>query len=142
MVRRIYELRGRLAASADLFEDRLRVEFMAEICRQEGSGCEVFTLEHQATLAAALITFRDNGMRRFYTTYYDREWAHYSPGVSLLFEVARRSLEQGLGCDLMTGEQEYKARLTNTAQDLFEIKVNASQLRQAICEDDNFEQAA
>jgi CelD/BcsL family acetyltransferase involved in cellulose biosynthesis len=142
IVRRIYELRARQAATAELFEDRLRGEFMVAICRDEGPGCEVFALEHGGTVGAALITFRDGGMRRFYTTYYDRRWARCSPGVSLLFEIARRSLEQGLGCDLMTGEQAYKVRLADIAQDLFEIKVSASQFRQAIREAGALERAA
>ncbi|HWC19604.1 MAG TPA: GNAT family N-acetyltransferase, partial [Terriglobales bacterium] len=131
-VREIYERRARQSAPGDLFHDRTRIEFMVAICREEGARCEVYTLEHGGTLAAALVTFRDNDYRRFYTTYYDRAWARYSPGISLLFEVARRSLQEDLSFDLMTGEQGFKKRLATSAQDLFEVKATASQLAECL----------
>jgi len=129
-VRRIYELRARQSTPGELFHDRVRVDFMVAACRQEGSNCEVFTLEHGGTLAAALVTFRDEGFRRFYTTYYDRAWARYSPGVSLLFEISRRTLDEGLSFDLMTGEQSYKMRIAKSAQDLFEVKATSAQMHE------------
>ncbi|HVH85960.1 MAG TPA: GNAT family N-acetyltransferase, partial [Terriglobales bacterium] len=132
IVRQIYERRARQSLPGELFHDRRRIEFMVAICREERSRCEVFTLEHGGTLAAALVTFRDDGYRRFYTTYYDRAWARYSPGVSLLFEVSRQSLEQGLSFDLMTGEQAYKKRIATDAQDLFEVKATPQQLSESL----------
>ncbi|HEU5232698.1 MAG TPA: GNAT family N-acetyltransferase [Terriglobales bacterium] len=131
MVRRIYEMRSRQSIPGELFHDSRRVEFMVAACTQEGSRCQVFTLEHGGTLAAAVITFRDRELRRFYTTYYDRNWARYSPGVSLLFEVARRSLQEGLSFDLMTGEQPYKLRIAQHAQDLFQVTATAEQMKEA-----------
>lgn len=131
MVRRIYELRSRQSIPGELFHDSRRVEFMVAACTQEGSRCQVFTLEHGGTLAAAVITFRDRELRRFYTTYYDRNWARYSPGVSLLFEVARRSLQEGLSFDLMTGEQPYKLRIAQNAQDLFQVTATPEQMKEA-----------
>ena len=131
MVRRIYELRSRQSIPGELFHDSRRVEFMAVVCTQEGSRCQVFTLEHGGTLAAAVITFRDRELRRFYTTYYDRNWARYSPGVSVLFEVARRSLQEGLSFDLMTGEQPYKLRIAQNAQDLFQVTATPEQMKEA-----------
>ena len=130
MVPHIYELRARQSVEGELFHDPRRVDFMVAACAQEGRACEVFTLEHGSTLAASLITFRDGSFRRFYTTYYDHRWARYSPGVSLLFDVARRSLQQGLSFDLMTGEQPYKMRIAPEAEDLFEVKATATQLRE------------
>lgn len=129
IVRRIYERRSKQCADGELFRGPQRLEFMVAVCREEGSRCEVFALEHCSTLVAALITFRDGNFRRFYTTYYDRDWARFSPGVSLLFEVSRRSLEQGLSCDLMTGEQAYKVRIAQSAQDLFQVKAGAAELQ-------------
>lgn len=128
-VGRIYDLRSRQSIPGELFHDRRRVDFMVAMCTEEGSRCEVFTLEHGGTLAAALITFRDRDFRRFYTTYYDRNWARYSPGVSLLFEIARRSLAEDLSFDLMTGEQHYKLRIAQRAQDLYEVRASALQLK-------------
>jgi len=142
VVRHIYQLRARQSAEGELFHDPSRVEFMVAVCREERSACEVFTLEHGSTLAAALITFRDNGVRRFYTTYYHRGWARYSPGISLLFGVARRSLAQGLSCDLMTGEQPYKMRIAPEAQDLFQVQATAQQLREAFPASTSAERAA
>ena len=131
MVRRIYELRSRQSIPGELFHDSRRVEFMVAVCTQEGSRCQVFTLEHGGTLAAAVITFRDRELRRFYTTYYDRNWARYSPGVSLLFEVARRSLQEELSFDLMTGEQPYKLRIAQNAKDLFQVTATPEQMKAA-----------
>lgn len=130
VVRRIYELRSRQSISGELFHDSRRVDFMVAVCAQENSRCQVFTLEHGGTLAGALITFRDREFRRFYTTYYDRNWARFSPGVSLLFEVARRSLQEGLGFDLMTGEQPYKLRIAQNTQDLFQIAATPQQMKE------------
>jgi CelD/BcsL family acetyltransferase involved in cellulose biosynthesis len=136
IVREIYERRARESAWDELFRDPLRVAFMIAVCG------EVFTFEHGGTLAAALVTFRDHDFRRFYTTYYNRSWARYSPGVSLLFEISRRSLEQGLSFDLMTGEQGYKMRIAQSAQDLFEVKATPAELRAAFPETYGVEHAA
>lgn len=132
IVRQIYERRAGQSSSGELFSDPRRAEFMIAACRAEGSRCEVFTLEHGSTLAAALVTFRDGNFRRFYTIYYDHSWARYSPGISLLFEVARGALEQGLSFDLMTGEQSYKLRVAQTTADLFRVEASAKELRDAI----------
>ena len=130
VVRWIYELRSRQSIPGELFHDSRRVDFMVGVCAQEGSRCQVFTLEHGGTLAGAVITFRDREFRRFYTTYYDRTWARYSPGVSLLFEIARRSLQEGLSFDLMTGEQPYKLRIAQTAEDLFQVTATPQQMKE------------
>jgi CelD/BcsL family acetyltransferase involved in cellulose biosynthesis len=105
---------------------------MVAICREEGPRCQLFTLEHGHTIAAGLVTFRDQNCRRFYTTYYDHAWSRYSPGVTLLFEVARRSLEEGLDFDLMTGEQAYKSRITHSAEDLYQVKASADEFSEAL----------
>src|SRR5437868_8469954 len=112
----IYRLRTAQSSANELFHDPRRAEFMIAACNTEASRCEIFALEHGSTLAAALVTFRDADWRRFYTIFYDRQWARFSPGVSLLFEIARRSLEQGINVDLMTGEQPYKMRVAQSAQ--------------------------
>ena len=68
---------------------------------------------------------QDNGC---YTIFYDRGWARFSPGTSLLFEVVRRSLEQGISVDLMTGEQPYKMRMAESTQDLFKVSASVSEM--------------
>ena len=128
----VYERRSKQCGDGELFHDPTRIEFMVAICRQMGSACEVFTLERDSVLAAALVTFRDGNFRRFYTTYYDHEWARYSPGVTLLFEITRRSLEHGLDFDLMTGEQSYKMRIASTVQPLFRVHASAQQMRDVL----------
>jgi CelD/BcsL family acetyltransferase involved in cellulose biosynthesis len=132
VVRRIYERRAQQSSEGELFHDPRRVEFMIAACRAEGTRCEIFTLEHGSTLAAALLTFRDGAFRRFYTIYYDHAWKRYSPGVSLLFEISRRSLEEELSFDFLTGEQGYKARIAQSAQDLFRVNASARELRDVI----------
>ena len=134
VARQIYELRARQSMEGELFRGPRRVEFIVAACRQEGPRCEIFTLERGSTLAAGLVTFRDEEVRRFYTIYYDHSWRRFSPGISLLFEVSRRTLEQRLSFDFMTGEQAYKLRIANGAQDLFEVRANTSELREAFSE--------
>jgi CelD/BcsL family acetyltransferase involved in cellulose biosynthesis len=130
IVSEIYRLRRVQSTASGLFHDPLRGEFMVAVCGVEGSKCEVFALEHGSTLAAALVTFRDAGWRRCYTIFYDYRWARFSPGVSLLFEVARRSLEQGINLDLMTGDQPYKKRVAPGTQELFKVSASASDMHQ------------
>lgn len=130
MVSEIYRLRRAQSTSSGLFHDPLRGEFMVSLCRAEGPKCEVFALEHGSMLAAALVTFRDADWRRCYTIFYDHRWARFSPGVSLLFEVARRSLEQRMNIDLMTGEQQYKMRVAQSTQDLFKVSASAAEMHQ------------
>lgn len=131
IVREVYELRRKQAEPGELFVDTTRIEFMVAMCREAGHRCEVFALEQGSKLVAAIITFLDRDFRRFYTTYYDREWAYYSPGVSLMSEVARRSLAQGLNVDMMTGELPFKVRIAPSAQDLFRVNASAGQLHKA-----------
>ena len=125
----IYRLRTVQSTTTELFHDPLRAEFMAAACRGEGSSCEIFALEDGGTVVAALVTFRDTDWRRCYTIFYDRRWARFSPGTSLLFEVVRRSLEQGISVDLMTGEQPYKMRMAQRTQDLFKVSASSSEMR-------------
>lgn len=134
MVKQIYECRRQQSGSGELFHDQLRLDFMVAVCREEGPRCQLFTLEHGQTVAAALVTFEDNNCRRFYTTYYDHAWSRYSPGVTLIYEVARQSLEQGLDFDLMTGEQPYKLRITQSADDLYEVKASAEEFSKRLAQ--------
>ena len=76
---------------------------MIEAARLEAGDCKIYALEQAEELVAAVLTFRDGGIRRFYTIYFDPAWAHYSPGQALLFEATALSLEEGLSCDYMTG---------------------------------------
>ncbi len=115
----------------NLFLDPLRVEFMAAVCAAESSACELFTLEKGGRLLSALVTFRDRCTRRFYTVFYDPEFAAYSPGNILLFEICRRTLDDGLDCDLMTGEQPYKRRLATSAVPLFRVEASAEAIAAA-----------
>lgn len=128
IVAEIYRLRTTQSTGTELFHDSLRAEFMVAVCRAEGSNCEIFSLEAGSTVVAALVTFRDADWRRCYTIFYDRGWARFSPGTSLLFEVVRRSLEQGISVDLMTGEQPYKMRMAESTQDLFKVSASVSEM--------------
>ncbi|HSB74856.1 MAG TPA: GNAT family N-acetyltransferase, partial [Terriglobales bacterium] len=121
LLRRIYQLKGEQPA-ANLFRDGTRINFLAAAAASGPAPCEVYTLTQGTTLVAALVTFRDGNTRRFYTTYYDHSWAHFSPGMVLLFEVTRLSLEEGLDCDYMTGEQPHKVRLATSRVPLFRVE--------------------
>lgn len=121
LLRRVYRLKG-AQPPANLFRDPARINFLVAAAANSPSPCDVYTLSQGATLVAALITFRDGDTRRFYTTYYDHDWAHFSPGMVLLFEATRLSLEEGLNCDYMTGEQPHKIRLATASVPLFRVE--------------------
>ena len=74
------------------------------------------------------MTFVDGGTRRFYTTWMDPAWSRHSPGIALLFEATRLTLEQGLDCDYMTGEQPYKLRFATGSEPLYKVEATAQQL--------------
>lgn len=121
LVRSIYEAKAaqRGDNSESSFSDPLRVRFMVEIAALCGSACEIFTLQSAGSLVAALVTFRDAGVRRFYTVYFDAAWAKHSPGIALVYHATCQSLEQGLECDYMTGEHSYKLRLATGVTRLY-----------------------
>jgi CelD/BcsL family acetyltransferase involved in cellulose biosynthesis len=129
LVRHVYEMKAQQDSS--LFRDPLRREFMQAITAQSTTHCEIFTYESACELVAALVTFRDGNVRRFYTTYFDQRWAKQSPGQVLLFEATADSLREGLECDYMTGEYLYKNRFADSMVPLYEVQANPHQLRAA-----------
>jgi CelD/BcsL family acetyltransferase involved in cellulose biosynthesis len=84
---------------------------------------EVFTIENDSDLVAAILTFIDGDVCRFYGTYYDDRWARYSPGASLLYRVIQRAQARGLDFDFMTGEQPYKMRFASEVVPLYLARV-------------------
>ncbi len=129
LVRFIFDTKGKQETpSENLFEDRVRREFMVRIAAEAGSRCDVFTYETNSELVAALVAFRDDAVRYCYTIYYDSRWSDFSPGQLLLFEVATRSLAEGLDCDFMTGEYPYKNRVATARVPLFTVEAEAGVL--------------
>jgi len=129
VLKNIYTLKSQEPGS--LFVDPLRIQMLWAMADTAGKDCEVFTLEQQSTLVAALVTFRDHNWRRFYTTYYSEAWARYSPGLTLLYHVVRESLELGIDCDFMTGAQPYKLRLATNQVPLYRINASPEKVRAA-----------
>ena len=129
LLEEIYRCKGAQTGAGALFADNLRRDFMCTIAQAEGSNCETFTFEKENKIIAALVSFRDGSYRRLYTTYYDHQWARYSPGIELIFETTRRSLQERLDLDFMTGEQDYKMRIATTVAPLYRIVASAEQLR-------------
>ena len=127
LLRSIYERKAAHGPNS-LFHDPLRAEFMVEAARIRANSCEIFTLEAGSQLAAALVTFRDDVVRRFYTCYFCAEFAKLSPSMTLIHEVTRQSLASGLDCDYMTGEQGYKLRLATGSMPLYKLKATSQQL--------------
>ena len=117
-------------AADNLFADPRRIDFMVEAARLPESRCEIFTVERGTELVSALLTFIDGKVRRLYNIWYDRNWAHFSPGMAVCYESIRQSLEEGLDCDLMTGEQPHKLRLATSAVDLYQIEAPPSAIAQ------------
>jgi hypothetical protein len=129
LVRFIFEAKGKqVTPSENLFQDRARQEFMVQIAAEEASRCDVYTYETNSELVAALVAFRDDAVRYCYTIYYDSRWSQFSPGQLLLFEVATRSLAEGLDCDFMTGEYPYKNRVATARVPLFTVEAAADAL--------------
>lgn len=127
LVRLIYECKASVDP-ASLFHDPLRVEFMVEAARLPASRCEIFTLDAGSQLAAALVIFREEGIRRFYTCFFSANLARLSPAMALIHEATRQSLADGLDCDYMTGEQGYKLRLATDSMPLYRLRATSQQL--------------
>lgn len=111
-----------------LFRDPLRVQFMVRAAQLLPDHFEIFTLECARDMAAALVTLRDGQARRFYTGWFAPELSKHSPCLSLIYEVTRQSLAEGLDCDYMTGMQPYKLRLATTSVPLRKLNASAEQL--------------
>lgn len=135
LVRWIYQRKAEQSADTpNLFTDPLRVDFMVEAAAINPAACEIFTLENRGGIIAALITFRDDLVRRFYTIYYDHAWARISPGIALLYEVTRLSLADGLDCDYMTGEQPHKTRFATSSTQLLRVSASPAAMLQPAAE--------
>lgn len=127
LVRFIYEQKAAQDAQS-LFLDPLRVEFMVQAAKLLPDAFEIFTLEDEGSIAAALVTLRDQNCRRFYTGWFAPELEKHSPALSLIYEVTRLSLGDGLDCDYMTGEQPYKKRLATSSIQLYRVTATAADL--------------
>lgn len=127
LVREIYR-RKAAQLPGSLFEDPLRVEFLMNVALSHPGIFEIFTLESDSQMAAALVTLRDGNIRRFYTGWFDPALHKQSPALALICEVTRRSLEEGIDCDYMTGEQPYKLRLASRSTRLYRLYATPQQL--------------
>jgi CelD/BcsL family acetyltransferase involved in cellulose biosynthesis len=131
LVRWLYEQKAIQPPEAgeNVFSDPRRIEFINAVAENDPHYEEAFTFEMAGNCIAALVALREHRCRRFYTIWFDQQWARYSPGISLIYEVTRRSLAQGLNCDYMTGEQDYKMRLATSVEPLYWIEASAEELR-------------
>lgn len=127
LLRSIYAAKAQ-QDKASLFHDSERIEFMVSAAGLMPEIFEVFTLENGETMAAALVTLRDRGCRRFYTGWFEPEYEKHSPALALIFEITRQSLADGLDCDYMTGEQPYKMRLATNSVQLYRVRATAEKL--------------
>jgi CelD/BcsL family acetyltransferase involved in cellulose biosynthesis len=130
LVRTIYERKASQFPHEvnNIFLDPHRRQFMELACTALGKRCEIFTLEIGTELIAALLTLREDTVRRFYTIYFDPAWSKFSPGVVLIYELTARSLAEGLDCDYMTGEYGYKNRLATGMVPLRRVQASAEEL--------------
>jgi CelD/BcsL family acetyltransferase involved in cellulose biosynthesis len=113
----------------NVFTDPRRIEFMSAVAEHDPHSEDIFALKMAGKCIAALVTLREHRCRRFYTIWFDQQWARYSPGISLIYEVTRLSLAEGLTCDYMTGEQDYKMRFATSVEPLYWIEGSAEELR-------------
>jgi hypothetical protein len=126
-LRAIYEAKARQSETS-LFHDSARIEFLVSAAALMPHVFEIFILENGEDRAAAVVTLRDGECRRFYTGWFGAECEKHSPALSLIYEVTRRSLAEGLDCDYMTGEQGYKMRLATTSVKLFRVTATAEEM--------------
>lgn len=132
LLRQIYRNKSlQLATPANLFLDPARVDFLLAAAATDPEACEIFTLETAGALVAALVTFREPEVCRFYTIWHDAAWARHSPGTALLYAVTCESLRAGLDCDYMTGEQPHKQRFMTAQVPLFRIQAGVRALSEA-----------
>jgi len=124
LVRFIYKQKA-VQDPESLFHDPLRVEFLVQAAALLPDRFEIFTLEDECSIGAVIVTLRDNSCRRFYTGWFAPELEKHSPALSLIYEITRRSLAEGMDCDYMTGEQGYKRRLATSAVQLYRVEATA-----------------
>lgn len=127
LLREIYQLK----ASQDresLFRDPERVDFMVNAALLQPELFEIFTLEREGQLGAALVTLCDGNIRRLYTGWFAPDLAKHSPALCLIHHVTCEALQQGMDCDYMTGEQPYKLRLATGSHPLYRIQATAQEL--------------
>ena len=127
VLRLIYESKA-LQDENSLFRNPERLEFVINLAKLRPEETEIFLLASGSRLAAALVTFRDGSVRRFYTNWFDSEFRKHSPGMVLIYEVTRLSLIEGLSCDYMTGEQPYKIRMARDSMRLYRLAATSAQL--------------
>jgi CelD/BcsL family acetyltransferase involved in cellulose biosynthesis len=129
LLRWIY--RNKAAADPQsLFHDSARVDMLLEAIA--ALPADVVTIERDSHIISAAVAFQDRRWLRFYTNWYDLEWARYSPGMVLLYEMTRRALTAGLSCDYLTGEQSYKLRMASNISYLRRIDASVEELRHAV----------
>jgi CelD/BcsL family acetyltransferase involved in cellulose biosynthesis len=127
LVRFIYERKAG-QTPGNLFQDRSRIEFMVQAAALLRDQFEIYTLEDEASIAAAAVILREKNCRRFYTGWFSPRLEKHSPALSLIYEVTRQSLAAGLDCDYMTGEQPYKLRLATRSEPLYRVQATAKHL--------------
>jgi CelD/BcsL family acetyltransferase involved in cellulose biosynthesis len=127
LLRLIYEKKA-AQNPGSLFHDPARIEYMVQAGRLLPEIFEIFTLEDEASIAAAVVTMREERCRRFYTGWFSPELEKHSPALSLIYEITRQSLAAGMDCDYMTGEQPYKLRLATSAVPLYRLRASAEEL--------------
>ena len=127
LLRSIYAAKAQ-QDDASLFHDSERVEFMVSAAGLMPDVFEIFTLQNGSQLAAAVVTLRDRGWRRFYTGWFEPEYEKHSPALALIYEITRQFLAEGMDCDYMTGEQPYKMRLATNSVQLYRARTRAEEL--------------
>lgn len=127
LLREIYRLKARQDPQS-LFHDPERVEFMVNAALLQPELFEIFTLEREGQLGAALVTLRDGNVRRLYTGWFAPDLAKHSPALCLIHHVTCEALDEGMDCDYMTGEQPYKLRLATGSHQLYRVQATAQEL--------------
>jgi CelD/BcsL family acetyltransferase involved in cellulose biosynthesis len=108
-LKRLWLARNGLAAP--LFDERSQaLAAFARVLAANGL-LRIFVLERDGVIIAISLNFVQNGSMMAYLTSYDPEYERASPGMVLMVDYIRWSIDQGVALvDFLCGAEEFKGR--------------------------------
>jgi CelD/BcsL family acetyltransferase involved in cellulose biosynthesis len=102
---------ARNGLEAPLFDERSQaLAAFAQVLAANGL-LRIFVLERDGVIIAISLNFAQNGSMMAYLTSYDPEYERASPGMVLMVDYIRWSIDQGVALvDFLCGSEEFKGR--------------------------------
>jgi CelD/BcsL family acetyltransferase involved in cellulose biosynthesis len=98
-------------------------QWLLTMALQHPQLCALWTLVRDGRPMAGFLTWVQPRTVYGYTLSFDPEFAHDSPGITLLYAVVREALAQGRQFDFLTGEQGFKLRFATRERRLFTLRM-------------------